>query len=136
MSVTLINPADHHEPLGRYSHVAISEGGRFAFIAGQVSVDRNGQIVAPNDLGGQIPVVFDNLAKVVTSLGAGLRSVVQLTTYVVGAESREIWHQHRLPTYEKHFGDGPMPPNTLLFISGLADPAMLLEVSAIVRLPD
>ena len=136
MSVTFSNPAGHHKPLGRYSHVAIAEGGRFAFIAGQVSADENGEIVAPNDLAGQIPVVFDNLSKVIGSLAADMSSIVQLTTYVVGTEAREGWLRHRSATYERHFGDGPLPPNTLLFVAGLADPAMLLEISAIVRLPD
>lgn len=135
MSVTYLNPETHLPPTGRFSHVAIAEPGRLAFIAGQVALDGAGTLVAPNDAGGQFPQVFANLATILSGIGAGFGDVVELTTYLVGEESRQPWLDARDAVYAEHFPDGAYPPNTLLIISGLVRPEMKVEISAVVRLP-
>lgn len=133
--VTYTSPPTAPRPTGMYSHAAIAEPGRLAFIAGQVAVDDNGNPVAPHDLAGQVPVVFANVGKVLTGLGATFQDVVEFTTYIVGPESRAPWFDARGKIYGQLFPDGAYPPNTLLIISGLAKPEFLVEISAIVRLP-
>lgn len=134
--VTYIAPDNHLPPTGRFSHVAVAEPGRLAFIAGQVALDGEGQLVGPNDAGTQFPQVFQNLKTILEGLGAGFGDVVELTTYLVGEESRQPWLDTRDAVYAEHFPDGAYPPNTLLIISGLVKPEMKVEISAIVRLPD
>lgn len=136
MSVTYFNPPGVPAPQGRYSHVAIAEPGRLAFIAGQVALGGDGVLKAPGDLRGQMPVVFANIAAILADLGANFSDVVELTTYLVGDDSREQWLDVRGGVYATHFGDGPFPPNTLLIVSGLVNPDMKIEISATVRLPD
>ena len=135
MAVTYINPEGHLPPTGRFSHVAIAEPGRLAFIAGQLALDEKGALVGPGDAGAQFPQVFANIAKILESLGAGFADIVELTTYLVGEESRQPWLDARGPVYDRYFPDGRYPPNTLLIISGLVQPEMKVEISAIVRLP-
>lgn len=135
MSVGYLNPDNHAAPQGRYSHVAIAEPGRLAFIAGQVALDRDGALVGPNDVAAQFPQVLRNIGTVLQGIGAGFRDIVELTTYLVGEDSRAPWLEARNAVYAEHFGDGPYPPNTLLIISGLVRPEMRVEVSAVVRLP-
>lgn len=135
MSVTYLNPEGHPLPAGRYSHVAIAQGGRIAFIAGQVAVDADGVLQAPGDTAAQMAVVFRNLGNVLEKLGVGFGDVLELTTYLVGEDAREPWMAARGDVYAEHYGDGPFPPNTLLIISGLAHPDMKVEISATVRLP-
>ena len=130
-----LNPENHLAPQGRYSHVAVAEPGRLAFIAGQVALDGAGALVGPNDVAAQFPQVFRNIGTVLEGIGAGFRDIVELTTYLVGEESRAPWLEARNAVYLEHFGEGPYPPNTLLIISGLVRPEMRVEVSAIVRLP-
>lgn len=135
MTITYINPDNHHAPLGRYSHAALVGPGWLAFIAGQVAVDKAGTPV-PGDAGAQGALVFRNLAEVLDGIGASFSDVVELTTYLVGEDSREPWFAARDALYAEHFGDGPYPPNTLLIISGLARPELKVEISAVVRMPD
>ena len=135
MAVRYLNPENHLPPQGRYSHVAIAEPGRLAFIAGQVALDADGHLVGPDDAAAQFPQVFSNIANVLQGIGAGFHNIVELTTYLVGEASRAPWLEARNAVYSEHFGDGPYPPNTLLIISGLVRPEMRVEVSAIVRLP-
>lgn len=135
MSVTYVNPPNHLAPTGRFSHVAIAEPGRFAFIAGQVALDETGELVGPNDAAAQFPQVFRNIKAILDGIGAGFGDIVELQTYLVGEDSRQPWLDSRDATYQEHFPDGKYPPNTLLIISGLVQPAMKVEVSAVVRMP-
>ena len=136
MNVRYKNPAGYPLPAGRFSHVSISEAGRIAFIAGQVAVDGDGVLQAPDDAGAQFPIVFGNVMKIVQSLGAGAADVLEFTTYIVGPDALEQWRAARPAVYDHYYGDAPPPPNTLLVVSGLVDPAMRVEISAVVRLPD
>ena len=136
MSVTYLNPDNHLPPTGRFSHVAMAEPGRLAFIAGQVALDGQGNLVGPNDAGAQFPQVFANLKTILDSIGASFSNVVELTTYLVGEDSRQPWLDARDAVYQQYFPDGKYPPNTLLIISGLVQPAMKVEISAVVRCPD
>ncbi|MEM6664128.1 MAG: RidA family protein [Pseudomonadota bacterium] len=135
MSVRFVNPENYTAPTGMFSHVSVAEAGRLAFIAGQVAFDSDLKLVAPGDAAGQYPQVMANIGKILDGIGAGFGDIVELTTYLVGEESRVAWLESRGAVMEKHFGDGPYPPNTLLIIGGLAQPEMMVEVSAVVRLP-
>ena len=132
--VTFVNPPSAPTP-GMYSHVAIAEAGRIAYIAGQTSVDHAGKPVSPADFAGQIPVVFDHIGRILKDLGADYSDVVQYTTYLVGVDKREAWQKGRAELFGRIYPDKKYPPNTLLIVQGLARPEYLLEISAIVRLP-
>lgn len=134
-TVTYLNPPGAPAPLGLYSNVAIAEPGRLAFIAGQVAVDARGEIVAPQDVAAQTPVVLDNIGLILKDLGVTFAEVLEFTTYIVGPESREPWLAPRTEAYGRLFPEGNYPANTLLIISGLARPELMVEVSAVARLP-
>lgn len=136
MSVRYMNPPGYPLPAGRFSHVAIAEPGRLAFIAGQVAVDGEGVLQAPGDAGAQFPIVFENVLTVARSMGCGPTDIVEFTTYLVGDDALEKWRAARIAVYDRCYGDGAPPPNTLLVVSGLVDPDMRVEISAVVRLPD
>jgi len=133
--VTYLNPKSAPKP-GTFSHVAIAEPGRIAYVAGQTSVDMNGTPLSANDFSGQIPVVFGHLGRIFQELGCDYSDVLQYTTYLVGTDKREAWQKGRLEQFKTIYPDGKYPPNTLLIVSGLAKPEYLLEISAIVRLRD
>jgi enamine deaminase RidA (YjgF/YER057c/UK114 family) len=130
------NPPGTPPPLGRYRHAAITGPGRIAFVAGQVAVDGEGVPIAPGDLEAQVPVVFDNIGRVLEGLGVGFNDVLEFTSYICGDGAREGWFRGRDAVYDRLYPSGAYPPNTLLLISGLARPEFLVEISAIVRLPD
>lgn len=134
-AVTYLNPPGAPAPLGLYSNVAIAEPGRLAFIAGQVAVDAQGEIVGPHDIAAQTPVVLDNIGLILKDLGVTFAEVLEFNTYIVGPEAREPWLAARTEAYDRLFPEGNYPPNTLLIIGGLARPELMVEVSAVARLP-
>ena len=134
-TVTYLNPPGAPAPLGLYHNVAIAEPGRLAFIAGQVAVDAQGEIVGPHDVAAQTPVVLENIGLILKGLGITFAEVLEFNTYIVGPESREPWFAARTEAYNRFFPEGNYPPNTLLIIGGLARPELSVEISAVARLP-
>ncbi|MCX5660839.1 MAG: RidA family protein [Planctomycetota bacterium] len=121
----IIQPTSVHSTDGvGYSHVA--RVGNTLYIAGQVALDKQGRLVGAGDIEAQCRQVYANLRSILEELGGGLQSVVKLTTYLTDrgqlAGFRKVRNE-TLPT--------PYPPNTLVFISGLASPDYLVEIEAI-----
>lgn len=133
--VTYVNPPSAPPAQGLYSHVARMQPGEIAFIAGQVAIDAKGNPVGVGDLSAQVPVVFDNMGRILKDLGTDFESVVQFTTYLTKAEHLPIWMSARASLFPKLFPGGMYPPNTLLVIDRLVKPEFLVEVEAIARVP-
>ena len=133
--VTYVNPPSAGPAQGMYSHVARMTPGEIAFIAGQVAIDSTGTPIGVGDVSAQVPVVFDNLGKILKDLGADFESVVQFTTYLTSADYIPAFMAARAGLFPSMFPGGKYPPNTLLIIGRLVKPEFLIEVEAIARLP-
>lgn len=125
-----INPSGLSRPTG-YTHVVVSPDGRTAYIAGQVAYDSTGAVVGGRDFRAQAAQVFANLSTALASVGATFRDVMKTTTYLtdVGnlAELREI--------RARHFDAAHPPASTLIPVSALARPELMLEIEAVVAVP-
>lgn len=128
MKPTILHPPVVHSTQGvGYSHVALAQG--LAFVAGQVALDREGKLVGPGDIDAQATQVYANLRAVLEHVGSSMEHIVKLTTYLTRREDLPGMRLVRNRTFS-----APFPPNTLLFISGLASPDYLIEVEAIATL--
>jgi enamine deaminase RidA (YjgF/YER057c/UK114 family) len=125
------NPPGLAPPVGPYSHVATVEpGSQVAFIAGQVAADASGKLVGVGDFRAQFAAAFDNLGRVLSSLGASFDDVAFVRGYLSRAEDLPAYREER----ERFYGSvctGPPPPTTTLVVAGLYDPDCLLEVDAV-----
>jgi 2-iminobutanoate/2-iminopropanoate deaminase len=109
----------------------VAEGGRIAHIAGQVAVDSEGRTVGEGDVDAQIERCFGNIGLVLESLGAGWPNVAKMTTYLTSADSIADFYRVRARLFEGFFPDGGYPPNTLLVVSRLVRPELLVEIEAV-----
>jgi enamine deaminase RidA (YjgF/YER057c/UK114 family) len=127
MALEIIQPEDLDEPK-TYSHVIAATGNRMVFIAGQMSDDREGNLIAPGDLAAQARRVFDNLGRALAAAGARPDQVTKITIYVVGhrPEYLPIIEEARVALFGDH-----KPTDTLLGVETLAAPGYLIEVDAI-----
>jgi len=127
VALDIIQPDDLDRPQ-TYSHVIVATGSRLVFVAGQMSDDRDGTLVAPGDLAAQARQVFANLGRALAAAGARPDQVTRITIYVVG-HRREY-----LPVIEaarvELFGDHK-PTDVLLGVQTLAAPGYLIEVDAV-----
>ncbi len=132
MEKKFINPDTLHAPRG-YTHVVTVAGGRMLFVAGQVAVDKEGQIVGRGDLKTQARKAAENLAAALKSAGASLADVVKMNTYVVNYKPddyRAIADMRR-----EFFPKENAPASTLIGVAALAIDGLLIEIEAVAALP-
>jgi enamine deaminase RidA (YjgF/YER057c/UK114 family) len=128
MEKQFFNPPDTHQPRG-YTHAVAVEGGRLIFVAGQVALDKNGNLVGKGDLRVQFDKALDNLVAALAATGATVADVVKVNTYVVN------YSQADYPIIREARGRifvGPnLPASTLVGVQALALEGLLIEVEAI-----
>ena len=118
------NPATVAAGTG-YSHgVELPPQARILYLAGQIGVAPDGKI-AP-DIRGQAEQAWRNLSAVLAAAGMGIENIVKLTHYLTRREDVATYREVRAQFLGKH-----APASTLLVISALARPDMLIEVEAV-----
>lgn len=118
----------------RLTQMVEVEGGarmRMIYLSGQTAADANYRVHS-SDIRGQTNAVYDHIEIALRAAGATLANVVKTTTYLTSADyiagSREV----RIERYKNL--EAP-PANTLLIISRLAEPEMLIEIDVIAAVP-
>src|SRR5918997_2550097 len=130
MAVTLVNPDGLPKP-DVYRQLSIATGSKLVFLAGQVARDADGRPVGEGDLAAQVEQAYLNIGTALAGIGGSFDDVAKLTVYVVD------WKPDKLPL----LGEGvaraaaklevdPVKPITLLRVSALGEPDLLVEVEA------
>ena len=132
---TIVKPAEVAEPLGAYSHAVRVGAGELVYIAGQVGVDANGDLVGKGDTAAQTRQTFENIGRVLANVGVSFSNVVEMTTYLVGRESVRPFIQARAELLPTLFPNKDYPANTLLVVGGLVSEDFLVEIKAVAVLP-
>ena len=132
---TTINPQGVPAPIGAYSAVVQANCNRVAYLAGQVALNADGELVGAGDVAAQTKQVFQNLGAALEGIGASFSDVLEFTSYLVGREAVQPFIQARSEIFPNLFPNGDYPANTLLVISGLVREDLLVEVKAIAALP-
>ncbi len=118
-------------PLGLYSHVSRVKSGSPIYIAGQLAIDAQGQVVGAGDFAAQMRQVFENIGTALKSAGGSFADVAKFTTFVTRDTDITAFMETRKELYAKLYPSGGYPPNTLLVISRLVKPECLIEIEAI-----
>ena len=121
--------------LGMYSHGMVAPGGELVVVAGQVGADRAGNLVGPGDVVAQTRQAFENVRAVLEAAGSGMRQIVRFQTFLTHAADIEGFMQARKELFPRYFPDGVYPPNTLLVVSRLVVPELLVEIEAMAVKP-
>src|SRR5690242_5782846 len=128
MSFKLINPEVLAAPSG-YSHGVLADGGgKLLFIAGQIAVDKDNQIVSDN-LVEQFDCALANVIAVLEAAGGRPEHVTRMVIYVTDKteyrnQTREIGKRYR-----KHMGKH-FPAMVLVQVVALLEDAAKVEIEA------
>jgi enamine deaminase RidA (YjgF/YER057c/UK114 family) len=118
-----ISSGTRWEPVVGYSRAVAA--GDFVFVAGCTSVD-GAEFVHEDDAYAQTAQALRNVADALDRLGLGLADVVSTRLYVTDIARWEEYGR----AHGAAFGD-TMPAATMIEISALVDPRMLVEVEAV-----
>ena len=130
----VVTPKTFGAPLGMYSHGMIVSGGEIVVVAGQVGMGQGGQ-VAGGDVVAQTKQALDNVRAVVEAAGCAMRDIVRLQTFLTHAGDIDGFMKARAEVFPSYFPDGAYPPNTLLIVSRLVKPELLIEIEAMAVKP-
>jgi enamine deaminase RidA (YjgF/YER057c/UK114 family) len=130
--VEYLNPPGLPPAQGLYSQAGRGDPRTLVFVAGQLSVGDNGEVVGKDDFARQFEQVFANLGGVLKGIGADFSAVVKFTTFLVEPDDIDSFMKLRAKLFPKLFPAKIYPPNTLLIVKRLVKPEFLLEVEAVV----
>ncbi|MFM9885219.1 MAG: RidA family protein [Burkholderiales bacterium] len=128
-----INPAALSVPTG-YSHVSTVTGGTSIYVSGQIAFNKEGQIVGLGDVGAQAKQVYENLGACLKAAGASFKDVVKLVSYVVNLTPEKATAVRAVR--REYLGDAPFPASTMVGVTALVNPDLLIEVEVIAFVPD
>lgn len=135
MGVRIDNPDGLSGPLGAYSHVSRATAAELVFVAGQVAIDAEGNLVGKRDFRRQVEAVFENLRIALSSQDCGFADVARFATYLVHSQDVPLFHEVRTDLFAEIYPDGHFPPNTLLIVDRLVSEDFLVEIEAIAAVP-
>jgi enamine deaminase RidA (YjgF/YER057c/UK114 family) len=121
-NVRFINRA----PAG-YSHVVEVKGGRTLYIAGQIALDKDGNLVGRGDFGAQVKQVFENLKARLEEGGATFKDVVKLNYYLTDASDLQALRDTR----NSYINTENPPASTLVVVKQLVREEYLVEIEAV-----
>ena len=114
-----------------YSQLAVVTGGAVVFIAGQVALDKSGNIVGKDDFKAQVQQVFENLSAAVEAAGGRFSDIIKLNYYLV-----DLSHLPELREVRDKYIDLKNPPaSTAVQVPKLFRLEFLIEVEAIAVVP-
>jgi enamine deaminase RidA (YjgF/YER057c/UK114 family) len=122
-----VNPPAMPVPRGYTQLVDIPAGHRLLYLSGQVALDSAGRLVGGTDFRAQARQVFENLRKGLASAGASFTDVVKLNYYVLDVGQLPVLREVR----DQYLNLGSPPASTLVEVTHLFRPDVLLEVEAI-----
>lgn len=111
------------EPIVGYSR-AVRVGNRI-YVTGTTATDENGNVVGKGDAYAQTVQAIKNIEKALKALGAGLENVVRTRMFVTDIS---LWEE--IGRAHGEFFRKIMPATTMVEVSKLIDPDMLVEIEA------
>ncbi len=122
------NPEGMTQPTA-YTHLVKFD--KFLFIAGQVALDAEGNVIGAGDMKAQVRQILENLKTILASEGADFSNIVKINTFTTDIEAFFETGDIR----REYFGSNA-PASTLVQIERLARPVFLVEIEAIAVSPD
>lgn len=126
----LFNPETLFKPTAGYSQVAEVNDGKIVYIAGQVAVNKSGQIVGKDDFRAQVQQVFENLKAAVEAAGGDFNSVIKLNYYCAESVDPAQFPVLR-EVRDKYLNTANPPVGTFVVVKRLVRPEWLIEVEAV-----
>lgn len=125
---------EYYKPTGMmnvksFSQVTSATGGRMIFVSGQVAWDKDGKPQHAGDLEAQTRMVYENLRLALNEARATLDDVVKYTIYVKDLDT-EKWKTVSKVRNEM-LKKEPRPASTMIGVTGLVYPELLIEIEAI-----
>ena len=120
----VVDPGWGYEKQFGYSQAV--RAGNLVFLAGQMPVDAQCNVVAEGDIVGQARQVFENLKTVLGAAGLGFEDLVEIVSY-----HTDMADLHAVVEVKAEYIKQDFPAWTALGVTALAFPGQRLEIKAV-----
>ncbi len=116
------------EPISHYTDAV--RFGDLVYVSGCGPIDADGNVVGEGDVVVQTRQVLSNLLDILRAAGGDMSDVLKVTVFLTNIDDRKAINTVR----QEFFGDAK-PASTLIEVSALAYPKMLVEIEAVAGIP-
>ena len=123
-----INSSEFAKRLGAYSHgysIDVGEA-KFIFTTGQIALDKEGNVLYPDDPAKQAVFIYESLDKILHESGASLDDVVKTTVYLINMADFS-----KISAVRNKYFKNAEPVSTLVEVSKLVKPGCRVEIEVI-----
>jgi enamine deaminase RidA (YjgF/YER057c/UK114 family) len=128
----LIDPPELPRAVG-FSHAAVAAAGRLVFVAGQIGEGPDGKV--PDGIAQQMDLACANVVTALRAAGAEPEHAVWMQIFTTDLRAYRDGASEIGEAYRRHFGKH-YPAMALVEVSGLFEPAALVEVTAVAVVPE
>jgi 2-iminobutanoate/2-iminopropanoate deaminase len=118
------NPEQILKPKTYHHGIEVVGNRRTLYIAGQIGMEEDGSI--PDGVEAQTRAVFANLTNILKEANMQISDLVKSTIYLTNPEDRVVFNAIR-----EELSRGNKNASTLVFVSALALPSLLVEIDGI-----
>ena len=109
--------------------VKVTQAQTILFLSGQVAYTREGRVAFPGDFKAQARGTYQAIKALLESQGGTMANVIKLTTFVT-----DMKYRPDLAAVREEFFGKKGPASTLVEVSALAFPELMVEIEAIAAL--
>ena len=125
-TVTAFNAPGVFEPPTYTQAIKVHQAQTLLFLSGQIAYTPEGGAAFPGDFTAQARGAYQAIKQLVESQGGTMANVVKLTTFVT-----DMKYRPELGVVRQEFFGAKGPASTLVEVSALAFPDLLVEIEAI-----
>lgn len=120
----VISPDVAEPPAERWSNCLVVDG--VAYVSGMTARGSDPKALGAMDEYAQAKVIFGKIKSMVEAAGGAMSDVVKITVFLTEiANNTKVWQARR------EFFTGDFPASTLVEVSALAAPEILVEIEAV-----
>jgi enamine deaminase RidA (YjgF/YER057c/UK114 family) len=134
VSYEILNPESLGAPRGYNNGLLAPAGGRILFVAGQVAMDANGQVI-DGDVAAQWARALENVMAVVRAAGGEATDIGRMTIFVTD-KAEYMAARMALGTVWRRVMGSHYPAMTLVEVSGLVEEGAVVEIEATAVIPE
>jgi len=101
------------------------------YVSGSMAADKNGSLVSPGDMAGQMRAAYSNIQRSLAAHGAGFDEIVKETIYTTDMDAMLKASDLRFEYYNKE----RLPTTSWVQVQRLVDPGFLVEIEVVAELP-
>lgn len=124
--LSIYNPSTLGPAIAPYSQAVVANG--FAYLAGQVGLDKDNNVVSPGDVKEQTRVSIERIRTILAEFGAELTDIVSATVFITDLSDFAAFNE----AWAAAFGDHR--PARACVVAGLLLPGLVVEIQAVAAL--